>query len=197
MSYSARTDETTKPAVRVADVTLARSPRASTCSSSRDERRQGPTLSPTASGLFRRRGNVRIKCIACIVCVRLAGGSGARALPRFPIGWEPRHGRRLRREDGTPVADLKQDEIEILEDNRHNRSRLPHDPSESTGPDASKPDPATRRIARGGGGSGITPVRSVLRYWHVSFEGSAKAAAPFVELLNRVIGARPGRRHDA
>ena len=34
--------------------------------------------------------------------------------------------------------------------------------------------------------------------WHVSFDGSAKAAAPVSELLNRIVGAeRSGRRHDA
>ena len=93
--------------------------------------------------------------------------------------------------DGTPVADLKPDEIEIIEDDHPQRiESIRVVNPRGQGLTRSKPDPGTAAESRAAAADPESRL-FVLFFdnWHVSFEGSAKAATPVSELLNRVIGA--------
>jgi VWFA-related protein len=93
--------------------------------------------------------------------------------------------------DGTPVTDLMADEIEILEDNRPQalESFRVVNPTGQGGP-RSKPDPVTVAESRAAAADPASRVFVVFfDNWHVSTDGSVKAAAPVSELLNRVVGA--------
>jgi VWFA-related protein len=92
---------------------------------------------------------------------------------------------------GAPVTDLKQDEIEILEDGRPQaiESFRVVTPRGQGGP-RSKPDPTTVAESRAAAADPESRIFVVFfDNWHVSSNGSARAAAPVSELLNRVAGA--------
>ncbi len=115
----------------------------------------------------------------------------AQELPRFRSGANLVTVDAYFSKSGAAVSDLKQDEIEILEDNRPQtvESFRIVAPRGQGGPRA-KPDPATVAESR----AAVQDVESRIfvvffDHWHVSTAGSAKAAAPVSELLNRVVGA--------
>jgi VWFA-related protein len=115
----------------------------------------------------------------------------AQELPRFRSGANLVTVDAYFSKSGAAVTDLKQDEIEILEDNRPQtlESFRVVTPRGQGGPRA-KADPITvaeSRAAAEDAGSRIFVV--FFDTWHVSSDGSAKAAAPVSELLNRVVGA--------
>jgi VWFA-related protein len=94
-------------------------------------------------------------------------------------------------DDGKPVTDLKADEIEILEDGKPQAiESFRVITSLGQGGPRSGPDPITVAESRA---AALDPESRlfVLFFdnWHVSFDGSSKAAAPVSELLNRVVGA--------
>ena len=121
-----------------------------------------------------------------VVRAQCAGTAAA-----IPIGREPRHVDAYFTKDGTAVTDLKPDEIEILEDDRPQaieNFRIVT-PRGQGGP-RSKPDPVTVAESRAAAPDPESRVFVVFfDTWHVSFDGSAKAAAPVSELLNRIVGA--------
>ena len=93
--------------------------------------------------------------------------------------------------DGSAVTDLKPEDIEILEDDRPQaiesfRLIRAQRPGSATPP----PDPLGVAAERDAAEQPEARVFVLfLDQWHVSFEGSAKAAAPVSALLNRVVGA--------
>ena len=93
--------------------------------------------------------------------------------------------------DGKPVTDLKADEIEILEDNRPQaleNFRIVQSVGQST--TRSKPDPTSVGGIRSAAQDPEARVFVVFfDTWHVSSDGSLKAAPPLSEFLNRVVGA--------
>ena len=93
--------------------------------------------------------------------------------------------------DGKPVTDLKQDEIEVLEDNRPQAiESFRIVSSQGQGGPRSKPDPVTVAESRAAATDPESRIFVVFfDTWHVSFDGSARAAAPVSELLNRIVGA--------
>jgi VWFA-related protein len=92
---------------------------------------------------------------------------------------------------GAPVTDLKQEEIEVLEDGRPQaiESFRVVTPRGQGGPRL-KPDPTTAAESRAAASDPESRIFVVFfDTWHVSSNGSARAAAPVSELLNRVVGA--------
>ncbi len=93
--------------------------------------------------------------------------------------------------DGQPVADLRADELEILEDNRpqslenfrmitplgQGSIRAKADPSTVAEVQSAAADPASRLFV------------VFFDTWHVSSDGALKAGPPLAEFLNRVVGA--------
>ena len=92
---------------------------------------------------------------------------------------------------GAPVTDLKQDEIEILEDGQPQsiESFRIVDPGAQASA-KSTPNPSTVREVRAAAADPESRIFVVFfDTWHVSTDGSAKAAAPVSMLLNRIAGA--------
>ena len=93
--------------------------------------------------------------------------------------------------DGSAVTDLQPGDIEILEDERPQTIesfRLVRAARQGTA--ASKPTPQAAAAPEIQAPPPEARVFVVfLDQWHVSFEGSSKAAAPVSTLLNRVVGA--------
>jgi VWFA-related protein len=92
--------------------------------------------------------------------------------------------------DGSPVTDLTPEEIEILEDDRPQKIehfRIIQPGGQGQAPTRSSP--TTVNEARDAAAD--PAARLFVLFFdtlHVSFEGSARAAAPVSELLNRVVG---------
>jgi VWFA-related protein len=110
-------------------------------------------------------------------------------LPRFRSGANLVNVDAYFSKDGKAVTDLKQDEIEILEDNKPQtieafrliaaRAQSTPAAAASGGKPAIIPQPAERHS------------RTFVLFfdtWHVSRDGSRKAASPVSELLNRIVG---------
>ena len=92
--------------------------------------------------------------------------------------------------DGKPITDLKQDEVEILEDGNPQSIeafRLIHAGGPSTAASAGGAQAAASMTSTIADGSSRTFVL-FFDTWHVSSDGSRRAAAPVSALLNRVIG---------
>ena len=91
---------------------------------------------------------------------------------------------------GAPVTDLKTDEIEILEDGQPQaieNFRIV-DPGTPAGA-RSRPNPSTAGDVRAAAADPESRIFVVFfDTWHVSTDGSAKAAAPVSALLNRIAG---------
>ena len=126
----------------------------------------------------------------CAVVAGLAALHAQEQLPRFRGGANLVTVDAYFSKDGAAVADLKPEEIEILEDDRPQpieSFRLIRAQRQGA---TTRPDPkgvaAEREAAQ-------QPEARVfvlfLDQWHVSFEGSANSAAPVSDLLNRVVGA--------
>ncbi len=112
-------------------------------------------------------------------------------LPRFRAGANLVSVDAYFSKDGKPITDLKPDEIEIFEDDHPQKVeafRLVHARAHSAA--RAKPDPNTVagiRAATAEPGARIFAL--FFDTWHVSFDGSARAAAPVSGLLNRIVGA--------
>ena len=134
-----------------------------------------------------------IKCIKCIACVVLGivVVAAQEPLPRFRSGANLVTVDAYLTSSGKPVTDLKQDEIEILEDGRPQsiESFRVVTPQGHGGP-RSKPDPTTVAESRSAAEDPEARIFAVFfDNWHVSTDGSLKAAAPVTEFLNRIVGA--------
>jgi VWFA-related protein len=91
--------------------------------------------------------------------------------------------------DGTPVTDLRADEVEILEDGRPQKVedfRLVHTRKPVTSTTTSS-DPSVSRAALTDPGARVFGI--FIDTWHISGEGSHQGADPVAGLLNDVIGA--------
>lgn len=91
--------------------------------------------------------------------------------------------------DGTPVTDLRADEVEILEDGRPQKVedfRLVHTTKPPTTTTTSS-DPSVSRAALADPDARVFAI--FIDTWHISAEGSHRGAAPVSGLLNDVIGA--------
>ena len=123
--------------------------------------------------------------------VLLGAASNQDPLPRFRSGANLVTLDAYFAKDGKPVADLKQDEIEVLEDNRPQTIESFRIVSaQGQGGPRSKPDPVTVAESRAAATDPESRIFVVFfDTWHVSFDGSARAAAPVSELLNRIVGA--------
>jgi VWFA-related protein len=128
---------------------------------------------------------------ACAVVAGLAALHAQEQLPRFRAGANLVTVDAYFSKDGAAVTDLKPEDIEILEDDRPQAIesvRLIR--ARRQGSAAPPPDPAGVAGERAAAEQPDARVFVVfLDQWHVSFEGSAKAAAPVSTFLNRVIGA--------
>ena len=125
-----------------------------------------------------------------LVCFVVAFGAQEQ-LPRFRSGANLVTVDAYFSKDGKPVTDLKQDEIEILEDGRPQAIEGFRiiTPAGQGGP-RSKADPVTVAESRAAAADPESRIFVVFfDTWHVSTDGSVKAAAPISELLNRVVGA--------
>jgi VWFA-related protein len=117
--------------------------------------------------------------------------AGQEPLPRFRSGANLVTVDAYFTNDGKPVTDLTQDEIEILEDNRPQTIegfRVVH----AKGQGAVRTQPELNTVdAMRAAATDADARLFVLFYdtWHVSFDGSSKAAAPISELLNRIVGS--------
>lgn len=92
-------------------------------------------------------------------------------------------------EDGTPVTDLRADEVEVLEDGRPQKIedfRLVHTSKPLTSVTTSS-DPSVSRAALTDPDARVFAI--FIDTWHISAEGSHQGAAPVAGLLNDVIGA--------
>lgn len=127
---------------------------------------------------------------ACAVLAGLAVVPAQEPLPRFRAGANLVTVDAYFSKDGAAVADLKPEEIEILEDDRSQpiesfrliRAQRPGS--------TARPDPQGAAAEREAAQAPEARVFVLfLDQWHVSFEGSAKSAAPVSDLLNRVVGA--------
>lgn len=132
-----------------------------------------------------------VRLCACAVVAGLAALHAQEQLPRFRAGANLVTVDAYFSKDGAAVTDLKPEDIEILEDDRPQaiesfrliRARRqgsvtpPADPSSVAAERAAAEQPEARVFVL------------FFDQWHVSFEGSAKAAAPVSTFLNRVIGA--------
>jgi VWFA-related protein len=91
---------------------------------------------------------------------------------------------------GAPVTDLKKDEIEILEDGQPQsieNFRIVVSGAQAAA--RSRPNPSTAGEVRAAAGDPESRIFVVFfDTWHVSTDGSAKAAAPVAALLNRIAG---------
>ncbi|MBY0495315.1 MAG: VWA domain-containing protein [Cyanobacteria bacterium] len=129
-------------------------------------------------------------CVVLFAIVVVSQHSAQEPLPRFRSGANLVTVDAYFTNSGKPVTDLKQDEIEILEDGRPQaiesfRVITPRGP----GAPRSKPDPATAAASRAAAADPEARVFVVFfDNWHVSTDGSLKAAAPVSEMLNRVVG---------
>jgi VWFA-related protein len=91
--------------------------------------------------------------------------------------------------DGTPVADLRADEVEVLEDGRPQKIedfRLVHTRKLTTTATTSS-DPSVSRAALTDPDARVFAI--FIDTWHISGEGSRQGADPVAGLLNDVIGA--------
>jgi VWFA-related protein len=91
--------------------------------------------------------------------------------------------------DGTPVTDLRPEEVEILEDGRPQKVedfRLVHTSKPLTSTTTSS-DPSVSRAALTDPDARVFAI--FIDTWHISAEGSHRGAAPVSGLLNDVIGA--------
>lgn len=128
---------------------------------------------------------------ACAVIAALAAVHGQEQLPRFRAGANLVTVDAYFSKDGTAVTDLEPEDIEILEDDRpqaiesfrliraqrqFSTTPLPDPLGVAAERDAAEPPEARVFVL-------------FVDHWHVSFEGSAKAAAPVSALVNRVVGA--------
>lgn len=93
--------------------------------------------------------------------------------------------------DGKPVIDLKPDDIEVREDDQPQaieNFRIVHVTGQ--GAPRSKPEPTSVAAIREATADPEARIFALFfDTWHVSFEGSSKAAAPVSTLLNRIVGA--------
>ena len=92
--------------------------------------------------------------------------------------------------NGAPVTDLKPEEIEVLEDNQPQAIENFRIVQQGTrGAVAPKPEPSTAAEVRAAAADPEARIFVVFfDTWHVSSDGSARAAAPVSALLNRVMG---------
>lgn len=91
--------------------------------------------------------------------------------------------------DGTPVTDLRADEVEVLEDGRPQKIedfRIVHTSKPLTSTTTSS-DPSVSRAALTDPDARVFAI--FIDTWHISFDGSYRGAAPVSGLLNDVIGA--------
>ena len=120
----------------------------------------------------------------------IAAAAGQEPLPRFRSGANLVSVDAYASKGGAAVIDLKRDEIEILEDGQPQaieNFRLVR--VAAPGTTASKPNPATVTEMRAAAADRESRLFVVFfDNWHVSTDGSAKAAAPVSELLNRIVG---------
>jgi VWFA-related protein len=111
-------------------------------------------------------------------------------LPRFRAGANLVSVDAYVSKDGKPVTDLKPDEIEILEDDRPQQIegfRIVH--ARGQGTVRTTADPTTVADMRAATADPEARIFALFfDTWHVSFDGSSKAAAPVSELLNRIVG---------
>src|SRR6478735_2485115 len=111
-------------------------------------------------------------------------------LPRFRAGANLVNVDAFFSKDGSAVTDLKSDDIEIFEDDQlqkieHIRLVTPA----RRGDTPARSNPVTVAEQRTAASDPDARVFALfLDTWHVSFDGSSKAAAPVTEFLNRVIG---------
>src|SRR5688572_22256029 len=132
-----------------------------------------------------------VRLCACAVVAGLAALHAQQQLPRFRAGASLVTVDAYFSKDGAAVTDLKPEDIEILEDDLPQTIesfRLIH--ARRQGSATPPPDPASVAAERAAADQPEARVFVVFfDQWHVSFEGSAKAAAPVSTFLNRVIGA--------
>ena len=132
-----------------------------------------------------------VRLAVCVLGAVLAATPAQEPLPRFRAGANLVSVDGYFSKDGAAVTDLTTADVEILEDDRPQaiesfrliRAARP-------GTTAARPTPlgvAAEREAAQQPESRLFVV--FLDQWHVSFEGSSKAAAPVSTLLNRVVGA--------
>jgi VWFA-related protein len=91
--------------------------------------------------------------------------------------------------DGSPVTDLRADEVEVLEDGRPQKIedfRLVQRRKPDTTA-ATSSDPSVSRAALTDPDARVFAI--FIDTWHISFDGSSRGAAPVSALLNDVIGA--------
>ena len=126
----------------------------------------------------------------CAVVAGLAALHAQEPLPRFRGGANLVTVDAYFSKDGAAVADLKPEEIEILEDDRPQpieSFRLIRSQRQGA---TTRPDPKGVAAERDATQQPEARVFVLfLDQWHVSFEGSAKSAAPVSDFLNRVVGA--------
>ena len=127
---------------------------------------------------------------ACAMVAAVAAAPAQEPLPRFRAGANLVSVDAYFSKDGSAVTDLEPGDIEILEDERLQtiesfrliRAARP-------GPVAVRPTPPDTPAEREAAQQNSRVFVVFLDQWHVSFEGSSKAAAPVSTLLNRVVGA--------
>ena len=126
---------------------------------------------------------------ACVVVAGLVAVHAQEQWPRFRGGASLVTVDAYFSKDGAAIADLKPEEIEILEDDRPQSIesfRLIRAPQQGT----PKPDPQGVVAERDAAQQPEARVFVLfLDQWHVSLEGSANSAAPISDFLNRVVGA--------
>lgn len=131
------------------------------------------------------------RLVVALLFLAAVAVAGQEQLPRFRSGANLVNVDVYFTKDGKPVTDLKPDEIEILEDDQPQKIeniRLVNATGQGT--TRSKAAPTTVAAARAAASElGSRVFVLFLDSWHVSREGSAQAAAPVAELLNRVVGA--------
>jgi VWFA-related protein len=111
-------------------------------------------------------------------------------LPRFRAGANLVNVDAFFSKDGSAVTDLKPDEIEIFEDDQLQKiENLRFVTPARRGAAPTRSNPVTIAEQRAAASDPEARVFALfLDTWHVSFDGSSKAAAPVSEFLNRVIG---------
>ncbi|MEP6782342.1 MAG: VWA domain-containing protein [Acidobacteriota bacterium] len=111
-------------------------------------------------------------------------------LPRFRAGANLVNVDAFFAKDGTAVSDLKPSDIEIFEDDQLQKiENFRIVTPARRGEPATRPNPVT--VAEQLEAAADPEARVFALFfdqWHVSFDGSARAAAPVSEFLNRVIG---------
>ena len=129
--------------------------------------------------------------LALLALLASLPGTFQEPLPRFRAGANLVTVDAYFSRNGKPVTDLKPEEIEILEDNRAQAIegfRI----VQARGQGTVRTQPELNNVPAMRAAAENPDSRLFVLFfdtWHVSTEGSSKAAAPVSELLNRVVGA--------